>query len=84
MRIDNIYLLYENSNKIFPTYNEAYFNGKKVGLEKTVYYIFTPTMRKFKYVKDLYKHSQEYFKNSFDTDYLDIISKRMYKQLKLC
>lgn len=84
MKIDSIYMLYENSNKIFNTYNEAYFYGKTKGFEKTVYYIFTPTMDKFKYTRDLYKFVENYFRNNYDCDYLNIISKKMFKQLKLC
>lgn len=83
MKIDNIYMLYKNSNKYFNTYSEAYFNGKKTGFEKTVYYVFTPTMKEFKYVRDLYKHAKEYFNSVCDSDYLDLFSRTMYKQLKL-
>ena len=83
MKLDSIYLLYENTNKIFSTYSEAYFNSKKIGSDKTVFYVFTPTFNKFKYVGDLYKFAQEFFDKHYEGFYLNPMTKQMYQQLKL-
>lgn len=83
MKIDSIYLLFENSGKYFNSYNEAYFYGKDKGYEKNVFYVFTPTMKKFSTVRELNEHSQEFFRRTYDTDYLDLLSRTLHKQLKL-
>lgn len=83
MKIDSIYILYENSGKYFNTYTEAYYNGKNKGYEKNVYYVFTPTMHRFSNTRELYDHSVVFFRNKYDADYLDLISRTLHKQLKL-
>lgn len=83
MKIDNIFLLYENSGKHFNSYEQAYFNSKKIGSDKQVYYVFTPTMQKFKRVCEIENACKKYFNNVADCDYLNIITGDSVKQLKL-
>lgn len=81
--IDEIFVIYENSGKCFSSYNSAYFNSKNPGCDRQVYYIFTPTMQRFKRVSELENACRQYLLNSYDCDYIDIISKIRTKQLKL-
>lgn len=83
MKIDNIFLLYKNSDKFFPTYEQAYFNSKKVGSDKKVYYVFTPTMQEFTRVSEIENCCRKYFNANFDCDYLDIIHNTSFKQLSI-
>ena len=83
MKVDEIFLMYENSEKYFKSYEEAYFNSKKPFQQKQVYYVFTPTMQKFKRVCELEKAVRDYFKNTVDCDYFDIFRHVGSKQLKL-
>lgn len=83
MKVDNIFILYENSEKLFNSYDEAYFNSKKPFQLKSVYYVFTPTMQKFKRVCELEKACRDYFRKTADCDYLDIITGQCITQMKL-
>ena len=83
MKIDDIFLLYENSGQYFNSYDKAYFNSKKLGNQKPVYYVFTPTMQRFKRVCEIEKCCRDYFKNVTDCDYYDIFTKTGYNQLKI-
>lgn len=83
MNIDNIFLLYENSEKYFTSYDAAYFNSKKPFQQKTVYYVFTPTMQRFKRVCELENASRKYFQKTVDCDFYNIFTKTGSKQLKL-
>lgn len=83
MKVDDIFLLYENSGKHFPTYEQAYFNSKKPFQQKQVYYVFTPTMQKCKRVCELENVARKYFNKAYDLDYLDIITGKGSKQLKI-
>lgn len=83
MKVDEIFVLYENSDKYFRTYEQAYFNSKKPFQCKTVYYVFTPTMLKYKRVCEFEKACRDYFNRTADCDYLDIITGQSFKQLKL-
>lgn len=81
--IDEIFVLYENSGEIFPTYNKAYFNSKKPFKKKQVYYIFTPTMTRYKRVGELENAYRRYFLNRIGCEYFDIKNKFGVSQLKL-
>lgn len=83
MNIDNIFLLFENTGKYFPTYEQAYFNSKKPMMDKTVKYVFTPTMCSFKRVGEIERHAREYFNRVADCDFYDIFRKEGSKQLKI-
>lgn len=83
MKVDNIFVLYENSEKYFKSYEEAYFNSKKPFMNKTVYYVFTPTMQKYKRVCELEKACRDYFNRVADCDYLDLFTGQSFKQIKL-
>lgn len=82
MKVDSIFILYENSDKYFKSYDEAYYNSKKPFQQKTVNYVFTPTMVKYKRVCELEKACRDYFNRVSDCDYLDIITGQSFKQLK--
>lgn len=82
MKVDNIYILFENSSKYFKSYDEAYFNSKKPFQDKRVYYVFTPTMQRFKRVCEIENACRNYFRNVADCDYFDIITGQSSKQLK--
>lgn len=81
MKLDQIFVSYENSGKLFPSYEKAYFHGKTIGKEKTVYYIFTPTGERCKRVGELERVARRYFNKSFDCDF--ILGSTFYKQLKI-
>lgn len=81
MKIGEIYLLYEIGGKYFKTYSEAYFNRKYSC--KPVYYVFTPTMEKFRRVCELYRSARTYFNKLNDTDYFDINTMSGFKQKEL-
>lgn len=83
MKVDDIFILYENSEKHFKSYDEAYYNSKKPFQQKIVYYVFTPTMQKFKRVCELEKCCRDYFRKTADCDYLDIITGQKITQMKL-
>lgn len=83
MLVDEIFVMYENSEKYFKSYDEAYYNSKKPFQNKIVYYVFTPTMQKFKRVCELEKSCRDYFNKVADCDYLDIITGKSSKQMKL-
>lgn len=82
-KIDEIFILYENSEKYFGTYEKAYFNSLKPFQKKGVKYIFTPTMQSCKNVSELENVARKYFNKAYDLDYLDIITGQGTKQLKL-
>lgn len=82
MKIDNIFLLYENSGQFFNSYDEAYWNSKKAGMNKKVYYVFTPTMQRFTRVCEIEKCCRDYFNKCCDCDFYDIVKNTGYKQLK--
>lgn len=81
--IDNICVLFFNSNKYFNSYNEAYFNSKKPGCDKTIYYVFTPTMQRYKRVCELENAYRKYFQKHFSCTYFDFKNKEMVNQLNL-
>lgn len=83
MNVDNIFLLYCNSDKYFPSYEAAYFNSKKPLQSKQVFYVFTPTMQRFKRVCELENAARKYFNKVCDCDYFDIFTKKGIKQLNL-
>lgn len=83
MNVDDIFLLYENSEKYFKSYDEAYYNSKKPFQQKAVYYVFTPTMQKFKRVCELENCARKYFNKVADCDFYNIFTKQGSKQLKL-
>lgn len=83
MKIDDIFLLYENNDKYFPTYELAYFNSKRAGSSKRVNYVFTPTMAKYKRVCEIEKACRDYFNEVIDCDFYNIFNKTGYKQLQI-
>lgn len=83
MLVDEIFLLYENSEKYFKSYYDAYCNSKKPMQQKQIYYVFTPTMQKFKRVCEIEKCCRDYFKNTTDCDFFDIFRGTGSSQLKL-
>lgn len=83
MKVDKVFLLYENTGKYFKSYEEAYFNTRKPRTQKTVFYVFTPTMCKFKTVAELEAHSKDYFNRVCDCDFYDIFRRQGSKQLSL-
>lgn len=83
MKVDEIFILYENSDKYFKSYDDAYYNSKKPLQQKTVYYVFTPTMQRCKRVCELEKLCRDYFNKAYDCDYLDIITGQAITQMKL-
>lgn len=83
MKVDNLFLLYENSGKFFNSYNDAYYNSLKPMMLKQIYYVFTPTMQKFKRVCEIEKCCRDYFKNHTDCDYFDIFRNVGTKQLNI-
>lgn len=83
MKLDEIYVLYENSGKYFKSYDEAYYNSKKPFMLKGVNYVFTPTMQKFKRVCELENACRSYFNRIADCDYLNVITGQSNKQIKL-
>lgn len=80
--IDDVFVIYENSNKYFGSYDIAYYNSRRPGSDKTVYYVFTPTMQRCKRVGELEKLCRDYFDKN-DCTYLDVFNKVIYKQLNL-
>lgn len=83
MKVDDIFVVYENTDKCFKSYDEAYYNSIKPFQSKIVYYVFTPTMQKYKRVCELEKACRDYFNKVADCDYLDIITGQSCKQLKI-
>lgn len=81
--IDNIFVIYKNSDKFFPTYDDAWKNSRKPFQQKQVYYVFTPTMQECKRVSELENLYRKYFNKTVDCDFYDIINKKGTKQLKL-
>lgn len=82
MKIDDIYLLYENDGKYFPTYEKAYFYRKSHN-RKSVNYVFTPTFEKFSRVGELYHHARQYFNRVDDMDYINVLNNTGFKQIQL-
>lgn len=80
--LDSIYVLYENGEKFFNSYEEAWKNHYKSNIKK-VRYVFTPTMQYCKNVSELEHIAKVYFNKSFGLDYLDVLNSSGYKQLKL-
>lgn len=80
--LDNIYVLYENNGKYFPSYESAWKNHYNSGI-KRVNYIFTPTMQVCKNVGELEHIAKVYFNKSFGLDYIDVLNASGYKQLKI-
>lgn len=83
MNVDNIFLLFENSGQYFKSYDEAYYNSRKPGMLKPVYYVFTPTMQKFKRVCEIEKCCRDYFNKVSGCDFYNIFTGEGSKQLKL-
>lgn len=83
MKVDEIFLLYENSGKYFKTYNDAWRNSRKPLQEKQVYYVFTPTMYRYKRVGEIERASQNYFRKTSDCDFYNIFTGESSKQLRL-
>lgn len=82
MKIDDVYLLYENDGKYFPTYEKAYFYRKSHN-RKSVNYVFTPTFEKFSRVSELYHHARQYFNRVGDMDYINVLNNTGFKQIQL-
>lgn len=78
--IDDIYILFENNGKYFPSYEEAWKNHYKSHIKK-VNYVFTPTMQLCSTVSILEKTARTYFNNSVSLDYFDVVRSEGYKQL---
>lgn len=83
MKVDRIFILYENTGKFFKSYEEAFFNTKNPRTEKTVYYVFTPTMCRYRTVRELEDASKRYFNRIIGCDYYDIFHRVGTKQLNL-
>lgn len=83
MLVDEIFILYENSEKYFKSYDEAYYNSKKPFQQKQVYYVFTPTMQKFKRVCEIEKCCRDYFNKACDCDFYNLFTKQGSIQIKL-
>ena len=80
--LDNIYVLYENGDKYFGTYEDAWKNHYKSHIKK-VRYCFTPTMQLCNKVSELEHIAKVYFNKSFGLDYIDVLNCCGYKQIKL-
>lgn len=83
MKVDEIYVLYKNSDKFFKTYSQAYFNSKQPFAKKQIFYVFTPTMQECLKVSELESIAKNYFLQTADCDFFDIVNKFSSKQLKL-
>lgn len=82
--IDEIFVLFENSGKYFPDYNSAYFYGRNLPVSnRTVKYVFTPTMVSYKTVKELENAYRQYMNHTTGCDYFNLFTKEGSKQLKL-
>lgn len=79
--IDDIFVVYENAGKIFPSYREAWNNHYK-SCRKQVNYVFTPTGKICKNVGELHRTADKYFK-SIDCTYIDVLNKNTINQLNL-
>lgn len=66
-------------DKVFGTYNQAFFYHKKIS--KPIYYVYTPTWYKFRNVSDLDNHHLKYMKNHFNCDTIDFKKKVLITQL---
>ena len=80
--LDDIYILFENDGKYFPTYESAWKNHYNSRVKK-VRYCFTPTMQLCNRVSELENLARKYFNGSCGLDYIDVISGSGYKQLNL-
>lgn len=80
--LDDIYVLYENAGKFFPTYNDAWKNTY-TSHSKTVRYCFTPTMQLCKRVSELENVARKYFNRSYGLDYMNVFTGEGHKQLKI-
>ena len=83
MKLDDIYVMYENNGKYFNSYKNAYFNGKNSYKSTKVNYIFTPTMQSFKRVCELENAARRFFRTYYDCDYFDLIHGVLSKQMNL-
>lgn len=83
MNVDEIFVLYENSEKYFKSYIDAFHNSQKPMQEKQIYYVFTPTMQKSKRVSEFERIARNYFNKTVDCDFYDIFRKKGSKQLNL-
>ena len=82
MKIDDVYLLYENDGKYFPTYEKAFFY-RKFHNRSNINYVFTPTFQKFRRVSELYHHARQYFNRIGDMDYINVLNNTGFKQIQL-
>ncbi len=79
MQTPNECVIYMCGDKVFGSYNQAFFYYKKI--HKPIYYVYTPTMCKFKYVSDLDNHHKDYMNRTFKSDSYDFKKKVLIKQL---
>lgn len=82
MKVDKIFLVYENNGKIFNSYAEAY-NYSRRFTNKCIYYVFTPTMQRFKRVCEVEKACRDYFKGVTGFEYYNIFTNEGCQQLSL-
>lgn len=82
MKLDDIYVLFENNGEYFNSYDKAYYNSKLSSCKK-VNYVFTPTMQKCPRVNELYRVARNFFKEQFGCDYYDIRQHQCFTQLSL-
>lgn len=80
--IDLDYVSFENNGKLFPTYAQAYYNGRNCG-NCRVYYYFTLTGQKFKRVCELENAFRKYCQLRTGFDYFDFKNNLGVKQLNL-
>lgn len=79
--LDQIYVMYENAGKWFPTYDLAWKNHYK-SMIKRVNYVFTPTGVICKNVGQLHKCAENYF-NLNNCSYIDVVNKAIISQKTL-
>ena len=79
--LDDIYVLYENNGDYFGSYEEAWKNHYKSHVKK-VRYCFTPTMQLCKNVSELEHVAKIYFNKNYGLDYIDVLKRSGFKQLK--
>lgn len=81
--IDLEFVTFENNDKCFPTYKQAYFNAFHGVGSKRVNYIFTPTWKKCKNVSELEQAYRSYFNSRLGVDTFDLKTRQTTKQLNL-
>ncbi len=74
-------VIYMCHDKVFGTYNQAFFYHKKV--HKPVYYVLTLNMCKYRYVSDLDRAYTDFCQRNFDCDTYDFNKKQLITQMKL-